>query len=151
MKLEWEKVTRFDGPEESLGFLLWQVSTEWRRKIETALSLIDLTHPQFVLLANLGWMTRLGAYVSQVDLAKQCCIDINVTSQVLKKLEKRGLIQRKEQKGNQRSKFWILSPKGIKLVSEAIPKVEEVDEQFFSTLGTKKSSALLCLLQNLRK
>ena len=38
-EVAWGKTTRFDGPEESPGFLLWQVSIQWRRQIESALAL----------------------------------------------------------------------------------------------------------------
>ena len=135
-KIAWKKITQFEGPEQSPGFLLWQVSTNWRRLIETALTEIGLTHPQFVLLASLGWLHRNQSEVTQVELARHCRTDINMTSQVLRTLEKKGYIERTLRAGNQRSKFPKITEKGAKIIEKAIPLVEQVDQHFFEKLGS---------------
>ncbi|GAB5412091.1 MAG: MarR family transcriptional regulator [Chlamydiales bacterium] len=150
MKAEWEKITEFDGPEESPGFLLWQVSTMWRREIEEGLVTLQLTHPQFVLLANLGWMTKDGSKVSQVELARRCKTDINMTSSVLRTLEKKGLIERIQLEGNLRSKFPLLTKGGEKIIMLAIPLVEEIDRKFFSKIG-KKQNTFISFMRSLSK
>jgi hypothetical protein len=43
--------------EDSSGFLLWQVTNLWQREIKKALSPFDLTHSQFVILANTHWLS----------------------------------------------------------------------------------------------
>ncbi len=48
----------FAQTEESPGYLLWQVSMLWQRKMKRGLDEIGLTHTQFVLLASLGWLSR---------------------------------------------------------------------------------------------
>lgn len=136
-KVSWKKITQFKGPEHSPGFLLWRVSTQWRRQIEAALAQVELTHPQFVLLANIGWLTRNKEKISQVGLARHCGTDINMTSQVLRALEKKGLIQRKQRKGDERSKFPTLTSSGAQLIEKAIPLVESVDEAFFKNLESE--------------
>jgi hypothetical protein len=40
------------APDKSPGFLLWQVTLRWQRKVTIALAPLDLTHVQFVLLAT---------------------------------------------------------------------------------------------------
>jgi DNA-binding MarR family transcriptional regulator len=135
-KIAWKKITQFEGPEQSPGFLLWQVSTNWRRLIETALTKIGLTHPQFVLLASLGWLHRNQSEVTQVKLARYCRTDINMTSQVLRTLEKKGYIERTLRSGNQRSKFPRVTESGEKIIEKAIPLVEQVDQHFFKKLGS---------------
>ena len=134
-KIKWEEISHFEGPEQSPGFLLWQVSAEWRRQIEMALATIELTHPQFVLLVSLGWLTRKNADITQVELARHCNTDITMTSQVLRTLEKKGYIIRHQKKGNERSKFSRVTSKGARLIEQAIPLVESVDKEFFKTLG----------------
>ena len=134
-----KKISQFQGPEQSPGFLLWQVSTNWRRLTEAALAEIGLTHPQFVLLASLGWLNRNQSEVTQVELARHCRMDINMTSQVLRTLEKKGYIERQLRKGNERSKFPKVTTSGIELIEQAIPLVEEVDRHFFKKLGTEMS------------
>ncbi len=147
-KVDWRKATCLNGPEESPGFLLWRVSSEWRREIEATLAPFNITHPQFVLLAALGWLTRKGARVSQVELARFSASDPTMTSQILRTLEKRGLIQRERMEGNERSKFPSLTAQGAKKIEEVLPLVEEVDHHFFSRLG-KRLKSCISLLRDL--
>ena len=147
----WDKISQFDKPEQSPGFLLWQASTLWRRQIEQALEAIDLTHTQFVLLASVAWLTRDNKNLSQVDLAKQCKTDINMTSQVLRTLEKRGLIERIVLKNNLRSKALLVTDQGSDLVKQAIPMVEAVDTQFFALLTTTEQLSFSNYLAKLIK
>lgn len=149
-KEEWKKITQFTGPEDSPGFLLWQVSTEWRRQVENALVPLNITHPQFVILASTGWLTREKYEVSQVELARHCKIDVTMTSQILRALEKKGLIERRQREANEKSKFPHLTKLGMALVKKAIPLVEKVDIQFFERLGRDVGSCV-DLLKNLLK
>lgn len=148
-EISWDKITQFEGPEHSPGFLLWQVSTKWRREIETTLATLNLTHPQFVLLASLGWLTRHHADVTQVELARHCSTDVNMTSQVLRSLEQKGYIQRHRREGDERSKCPRLTEKGVKLVEQAIPLVENVDDEFFGHLNEKTTKKFISILQKL--
>ena len=141
-KIAWKKISHFEGPEQSPGFLLWQVSTNWRRLIEAALVKMGLTHPQFVLLANLGWLHRNQSSVTQVALARHCRTDITMTSQILRTLEKKGYIERLLREGNEKSKFPQVTEKGSRLIEQAIPIVEQVDRRFFEKLGSDTESCI---------
>lgn len=147
--IAWKKISHFEGPEQSPGFLLWRVSTKWRREIETALATLHLTHPQFVLLASLGWLTRHHTDVTQVELARHCSTDVNMTSQILRSLEQKGYIERHQRKGDERSKLPRLTEKGAKLVEQAIPLVEKVDNDFFGKLGQETTEKYIDILQKL--
>ncbi len=127
--IDWDALTNYEGPEQSPGFRLWKLSTLWRRQVEAALSKVRLTHPQFVLLAVTAWLTRDGAHVKQVELAKYCGMDINVTSQVLRTLEKRGYMSRNQEDG--RSKSLAVTPEGQRQIERALPLVEAIDSEFF--------------------
>jgi len=147
--IAWKKISQFEGPEQSPGFLLWQASTKWRREIETALATIGLTHPQFVLLASLGWLTRNNSEVTQVELARHCSTDVNMTSQVLRSLEKKGYIERLRRKGDERSKLPRLTETGAKLMEQAIPLVEKVDDNFFGKLAQDATEKYVAILSQL--
>jgi MarR family transcriptional regulator, organic hydroperoxide resistance regulator len=144
-KVAWKKISHFEGPEDSPGFLLWQVSTLWRRKVEAALATLSLTHAQFVILASVGWLTRGGNQVTQVELARHCGTDVTMTSQILRTLERNGYIERKQREGDERSKLPCVTEKGSKTIEQAIPLVETVDDEFFANLkeDTKKFVKLL--------
>jgi len=58
----------FTNPEESPGYLLWQITMLWQRKTKRELDKLDITHTQFVLMATLAWLSRTSEAVTQVDL-----------------------------------------------------------------------------------
>lgn len=147
MTIDWDTISEFDGPEQSPGFLLWQVSTSWKRKIAQALKQTGLTHPQFVLLASLGWLNHKHKTVSQVELAKHCRTDISTTSQVLRTLEKKKLINRKHLNNNEKTKFLTVTKQGSQLICESIILIEKVDHLFFAKLGKKLSEGVKLLQQ----
>src|SRR5262245_26897898 len=115
-KLNFKQMSVHEGPERSSGFLLWQVSTSWRACIEIILKNIELTHPQFVILATLGWLTRNGDLTTQAAIGKMARLDPNTTSQIIKGLEKRELIRR-EPSLDGRAKNPFLTTKGRKILS----------------------------------
>lgn len=132
--------TRFEGPERSPGFLLWQLSMSWQRKQRAALEPLELTHVQFVLLASAAWLDRDGEPVAQVDIAAHARTDVMMTSQVLRALEERGLVRREAHPEDSRAKRITVTPAGRALVVRAIKVVEDVDEAFFASLGPKREA-----------
>jgi MarR family transcriptional regulator, organic hydroperoxide resistance regulator len=135
--------------EESSGFLLWQVTNLWQRKIKKALEKFGLTHSQFVLLASIHWLTLNKEEVTQVVLSNHTKIDPMTTSTVLRTLQKKGFLQRKEHSTDSRAKTVRLTKEGIKIIKKAVVAVEKFDKEFFSALGnktTKLNSKLIILL-----
>ncbi len=136
--------------EDSSGFLLWQVTTLWQRGIKKALDHIDLTHPQFVLLASLLWLSRQQQSVTQIDLSLHSKIDPMTTSTIIRTLERKELIKRKEHATDTRAKAVVLTGYGTKTTRQAIRIIEKFDTQFFESLGNRTkgfNSSLLTLLK----
>lgn len=121
----------FEKPEESAGFLLWQITNLWQRKMNSALKELDLTHVQFALLAGIAWLERFEKPITQVRLAKYAGTNIMMTSKVIRTLEKKGLILREECETDTRAKCVSLTAKGIHRFEKALPLVRSVDEKFF--------------------
>lgn len=140
-RLDFVKMSQHTTPEESPGFLLWRVSIRWRRAIEEVLRPLKLTHPQFVVLACTGWLTKEGEVANQAKIARQAGLDPNTLSQVLRGLETKGLIQRAHST-NERSKCPTLTTAGTKLLTIALPLVEKADQHFFAPVDLKKTSLL---------
>ncbi|GLZ34511.1 MarR family transcriptional regulator [Lentzea sp. NBRC 105346] len=128
-------MTRFEGPEESPGFLLWRVTLAWQRAMRAALAPHDLTHVQFVLLASLWWLENHGGSPSQQRLAAQAGTDSMMTSQVLRKLEDRGLLTRSVDPADSRARLLSLTAAGERLVGAAMKDVEDADAAYFAKLG----------------
>lgn len=140
--------SRFKGPDESPGFLLWRVASEWQRLQRKALDDIGITHPQFVLLAGIRSLESSGIPVTQVALARFVHMDEMVTSQVLRGLESRGLLIRSPHPDDNRSKCLRLASAGAKILRLAVPLVENVDEVFFS-LSDKQMGEMLKIFRKL--
>jgi DNA-binding MarR family transcriptional regulator len=137
--------------EDSSGFLLWQVTALWQRKIRNALKQHDLTHSQYVLLASLYWLTLHGQDVTQIVLSSHSKIDPMTTSSVLKTLLHKGLIRRKEHSTDTRAKKIDITEQGKELIKKAVVTVETADKDFFALLGEKTNKfneILLDLIKN---
>ncbi|MCU1417869.1 MAG: winged helix-turn-helix transcriptional regulator [Schumannella sp.] len=125
-------MTRFDGPGESPGFLLWHTTMRWQRAIAAALHPLDLTHVQFVLLASAWWLNQAGESPNQVRLAAQAGVDVKMASEVIRRLEGKQLLTRHADPIDARARVLVVTPAGTALARRAIEVVEDVDAEFFS-------------------
>ncbi len=129
-------MTRFaGGPTDSPGFLLWHVTLRWQRAMAQALAPLGLTHVQFVLLACAWWLNEHAAPPNQLALARQAGTDVKMTSEVVRRLEARCLIERTTDPGDARAKVIRLTPQGLQSVALAIAAVEDADEAFFAPVA----------------
>jgi DNA-binding MarR family transcriptional regulator len=119
-------------PNDSPGFLLWHATLRWQRGVAQALAPLDLTHVQFVLLACTWWLNEQGEHPSQIALAAQAGTDIKMTSQVLRSLERKALIEREVDAADTRARRLHVTRRGKRLAPRAIAVVERVDSQFFA-------------------
>lgn len=133
-------LTHFDFSEKNSGFLLWQVSLTWRRQIEEVLKPYQLTHIQFLLLSALGHLIKDGHKCTQNELAHFTRCDITMTSQVLRGLEKKKLLTRSHKKGDDRAKYPSLTLLGIEKLKMASKAVDQVNQNFFSSLKENEAS-----------
>ena len=135
------------NPDDSPGFLLWHVTLRWQRDITAALAPLDLTHVQFVLLATTWWLNSHGEDPNQLTLARQAGTDVKMTSQVLRKLESKGLIRRDVDTTDTRAKRLHVTDRGATLAAQAIAAVESADARFFRPIPDP--AALLAMLRPL--
>jgi len=139
--VSFRHISEFNQPEQSPGYLLWRISTQWRSLVEKALKEHDLTHPQFVVLASLAWLTQDDKKVSQVDVGRMAGLDPNTTSQILRGLEKKKIIER-TQSVDERSKNPAITVEGRALFKSVLPAVEKVDTIFFDRLKDSEKNIL---------
>jgi DNA-binding MarR family transcriptional regulator len=148
MTINWAENSRFAVPEDSAGYLLWQVTHLWQRQVEATLAELDITHLQFVLLAGIGWLTGQGELLTQVQLASFYKIDVMQVSQVVRKLEVKQLVNRSAHPTDTRAKILNLTKTGIKTLNAALTLVEQLDAEFFSSCN---HATLLIELQQLQR
>lgn len=127
--------SRFGGPKESPGFLLWKVSNAWQRRQRAALQPLGLTHSQFVILATVTWFGA-GETLTQARIAEISGIDPMTTSQVVRTLEVAALLERRDHPRDPRAKAIAVTPAGREKARKALPIVEAVDAAFFAPLAT---------------
>ncbi len=105
---------------------------------------------QFVLLASLWWLEdNEGEAPTQARLAAQSGADPMMTSQVIRKLEARGLLERHPDPNDSRA--WRVRPTepGRRLVARALKDVEASDERYFGALGNEDRAAFVKALAKL--
>ena len=102
--------------------------------IKKELKKINLTHPQFVVLASLAYLSQNDNEVTQVMISKLSEIDVMTVSQILSLLEKHDFVKRKEHARDTRAKVVILNKKGEEILQTAVPLIEKIDEFFFGKL-----------------
>ncbi len=106
----------------------------------------DLTHVQFVLLASLWWLQdHSDGPPTQTILAEQAGTDAMMTSQVLRKLEARGLVERSSDPRDARARRLRLTADGRAAVTPALADVEQADETYFAALGDERAAFLAAL------
>ncbi|TPM91506.1 MarR family winged helix-turn-helix transcriptional regulator [Mesorhizobium sp. B2-1-3A] len=135
--------TRFSGPSESPGLLLWRTTMRWQRVMTAALAPLDLTHVQFVLLASAMWLGRNGEPPNQVQLAAQAGTEVKMTSDVVARLEAKGLIAREADPRDSRAKVIRVTPAGAAAAQRAIVAVETADAAFFEPVTEAQLVGLL--------
>lgn len=136
-------------PGESPGFLLWHATLRWQRAVAAALAPLDLTHVQFVLLACTWWLNGQGEQPTQVRLAAQAGADIKMTSQVLRTLERKGLVERTIHEADGRARRLQITQRGARLAPRAVAVVEAVDAEFFAEVPSADAVELLGRLAGL--
>jgi DNA-binding MarR family transcriptional regulator len=125
-------------PNDSPGFLLWHATLRWQRGIAQALAPLDLTHVQFVLLACTWWLNEQGERPTQIALAAQAGTDIKMTSQVVRSLERKRLIEREVDTTDTRARRLHVTKRGTQLALRAIAIVEQVDSEFFADVPERQ-------------
>jgi DNA-binding MarR family transcriptional regulator len=139
--------TRYpEGPATSPGFLLWHLTLAWQRAVTAVLEPLQLTHVQFVLLACTWWLESQGQVPNQLQLARQAGTDVKMTSQVVRRLEAKGLLQRQVDPDDSRARRLRLTAEGQRLAQRAIAAVEETDARFFGAEATALTGMLQRLL-----
>jgi DNA-binding MarR family transcriptional regulator len=139
--------TEHGDADESPGLLLWQVTNRWQQAQRATLKPFDLTHVQFVLLASLTWLDAAGP-VTQRALADHAATDPMMTSQVLRTLEARNLVQRAPHPDDSRARAVSLTPAGVKLANRANVAVETCDRTFFGSVDKAELTRTLRALRD---
>ncbi|MGH7906078.1 MAG: MarR family winged helix-turn-helix transcriptional regulator [Candidatus Binataceae bacterium] len=145
-KIVWRRVSRFQQPEESLGYLLWHVTHGWIRFLNNVLSELGLTHLQFLLIGSTAWLSRTGS-VSQARLADFFKMDPMLVSKTLRTLERNGIVMRRADPSDSRAKQVLLTEEGLELFLRGAPLIDRAYDKFFAPFGNSTKSVHAALLK----
>jgi DNA-binding MarR family transcriptional regulator len=124
--------TRYAEPGDSLGYLLHQLASLWRRQMNARLAEIGLTHTQFIFLIGLAWLARDGADVTQKDLGHYHRASRALTSRVVRLLERNGLVVQVAKPGDARARLLKVTANGTKRLKHAIPMLDQTEDTFLA-------------------
>jgi DNA-binding MarR family transcriptional regulator len=115
------------------GFLLWHATMRWQRELARVLAPLGLTYAQFTVLGGILWLTTVEhvAHPNQRDVADHVGISPMMASQVVRKLEQRGLVRRRDDPADSRAKRVAITERGRAAVVAALEAVDRSDDEFF--------------------
>lgn len=134
--MEFNSMFKNDA-DESTGLLFIRTYNKWHGKIKSALSDLGITHPQFIVLCTLNYLSQFEKHITQAKISSVSEIDVMTISQILRTLEKNGLVIRKQSPIDSRANSIEIVQQGLDMISKAIPVVETIDSEFFGTLGSE--------------
>lgn len=121
----------FPSPEDKLGYLFWQISMLWVRRVNQSLQEIGLTHTQLITLAATEWLNYKNDKVIQRDLAEKIKVDRMLISKLVSKLVDAGLIQKRSSEEDSRVNLLSLTDSGRELLLDAKAIMLNNEKEFF--------------------
>ncbi|WP_163507459.1 MarR family winged helix-turn-helix transcriptional regulator [Fodinicola acaciae] len=135
-------MTEESGPLLSPGFWLHHAALVWRAELDARLRPLGLTPTQFMLLASAGWLEHTSGPPTQQAVAEQAGADRMMTSKIVRALEERDLLVRRQDSGDARAVRLSLTATGRALVRKATAIARDLDNEFFGADPAKMRAAL---------
>ena len=124
--------TKPQQPEETTFTLITQVSDLWQESVDQELKKNGLTANEFNILTSLVWLKNESTHVTQVNICEYINVKPMNTSIIMRKLQTKKLIQRKEHPIDTRAKTISLTPVGEKKIAEVVQAVDTLTVKFFN-------------------
>jgi MarR family transcriptional regulator, organic hydroperoxide resistance regulator len=132
------------------GYALLHAAQLWRTEAAAVLKPFELTVPQFLVLMQLYRQTRHEwTPLTQADVATSLGMDANTASQVVRTLERRGLVDRPPHPDDARARALALTPAGVDRARDASAKAREMNDLFFGVVSDDDQRALDRILETL--
>lgn len=127
---------------------VWRASERLRQGVAANLSGYGLDLAGFDVLLTLRRQGR-GGSLSPSDLAKEMMLSTSAMTNRLDRLEKRGLIERKNDPDDRRSLKIVLSDEGFALADELVVSHVETEERLLAALTDEERDHLRTLLNKI--
>lgn len=130
------------GVKGLLGYKLKKTQHALRLHMDEALRALDLTTPQYAVLAQL----ELKPGISNAALARSSFITAQTMHGIVSNLEKRQLVQRKSDASHGRILCAELTDQGRKIVTQAHDMIRDVEARMLATVSGEHKVLLEKLL-----
>jgi DNA-binding MarR family transcriptional regulator len=121
--------------DASTGLIFIRAYNRWHTTIKNKLRGVGITHPQFVVMTVLNFLSQSDEFVTQASVAKMADMDVMSVSQIIRGLEEKRFLTRTANPKDSRAKALRLLEKGQKAIKRALPVVEKIDDDFFGVLA----------------
>jgi DNA-binding MarR family transcriptional regulator len=125
-----------DTPRQTgggLGFALAHAAQVWRARLGDELADLSVTAPQFLVLSALLYLETRGRDApTQREIGERTGTDPNTTSQIVRGIERRGLVRREPHARDSRALALSLTPAGLALARECTARARALNDSFFA-------------------
>lgn len=115
------------------------------KKLQDDLDRLDLTSPQFYVLATIGYAGGLPFG----EIGQKMMVTVSNLTGIVDRLEEKRLVVRERDARDRRVVRVTLTDKGMKVYKNTIPLFEKSISQFFSPLNKIQQKELASLLRRL--
>jgi DNA-binding MarR family transcriptional regulator len=115
------------------------------KKLEGDLEKLELTPPQFYVLATIGYAGGLPFG----EIGAKMLVTVSNLTGIVDRLEDKKLVVRQRDDKDRRVVHVVLTDKGAKLYKSTIPAFEKSIAQIFASLGKPQQKELSALLRKL--
>ena len=115
------------------------------KRLQDDLEKLDLTSPQFYVLATIGYAGRLPFS----EIGEKMMVTVSNLTGIVDRLEEKGLVARERDAHDRRIVRVRLTEKGARLHKNTIPFFEKSIAQFFAPLDKSQQKELSSLLRKL--
>jgi len=129
----------------SLWIRFLRVNIHTSKKLQEDLEKLDLTPPQFYVLATIGY---LGG-VPFGEIGAKMMVTVSNLTGIVDRLEEKGIVVRDRDKHDRRVIHVKLTEKGKKLYKVSITTFENSVSRLFSHINKSQQKELSTLLRNL--
>ena len=141
-----EKCNKLNEPNDDVGYLIWRITKYWQRGKHKMLDEFGLTSSQMEMLGAIYHMSKQNIEATQIVLSQETYIDPMTTSTILRNLEKKGLISRRESTTDTRARIVEVTNAGADLFTKAIAKVKGRQQMLFENIDVSTLKNQLQLL-----
>jgi DNA-binding MarR family transcriptional regulator len=125
------------------GYTLLHAAQTWRTEATTVLEPHGLTVPQFLVVMALYRQARHEwAPLIQSEVATRLGMDANTTSQIVRGLERRGILQRTKHPKDARARALALTDEGREIARTASADARRFNDTYFSVISADQLAAL---------